>query len=195
MRRISLHMFITFDGYAYFPTYPGSNDPLSDEVDPDSYEMWVKHFPSLDTIILGRISYEAWAAFWPKKKESDHPFYHAFANFVDDTNKIVISNTLKTATWNHSKIMSGSVDDIVHKLRGEPGKNIAIGGGPTLAQAFMNRGLIDDYYLTVFPVILGTTTKDALMIINKIQNQQTLALRTVKPMKYGELFLHYETVR
>ena len=188
---------MTLDGYAYFPIYPGSGDPPSNEDDPTSYEMWEKHWPSIDTIILGRKSYEDWVAFWPfsNRKDSEHPFYHSFSKFLDQTNKIIISNTLKNPTWIHSKIMSGSINDIVRELRTEPGKNIAIGGGVTIAQEFMNLGLIDDYYLTVFPVILGTSTKGAHNLFDKIQNPQTLLLSSVKPMKYGEYVLHYETMR
>lgn len=194
MRRISLHMYMTIDGYAYFPDYPGAKGFEDDNI---NYEMWEKHWPNIDTTIFGRKSYEEGAAFWPSsnRKKSEHPFYHAFSKFLDQTNKIVITTTLKNPTWEHSKIMSGPINNIVRELRNEPGKNIAICGGVTIAQEFMNLGLIDDYYLTVYPVILGTSTKDALMLFNKIQKQQTLSLRSVKPMKYGEYVLHYEAVR
>ena len=62
MRRISLHMFITFDGYAYFPKYPGYDDSSSPEIDD---AMWLNHFSSIDTVILGSKSYRDWAKFWP----------------------------------------------------------------------------------------------------------------------------------
>lgn len=190
-------MFITLDGYAYFPTYPGSGDPPSTEDDPIDYEMWEKQWPSIDTIIFGRKSYEEGAAFWPSsnRKESEHPFYHKFSKFLDQTTKVVISHTLKNPTWEHTTIVSGSITDIVRELRNKPGKNIAICGGVSTAQEFMNLNIIDDYYLTVFPVILGTSAKSALMLFNKIQNQLTLSLRSVKPMKYGEYVLHYQAVR
>ena len=197
MRRLSLHMFITFDGYAHFPTYPGSNEPSTPEDDPVTQEVWVRHWPSIDTVILGRKSYEDWYKFWPptNRKETDHPFLHQFSNFIDSTNKIVISNSLKTAEWNHTKIMNGNLTKIIANIRKEPGKNIAIGGGSKLAQEFMNLNLIDDYYLTVFPVILGNTVKEASWLFNNINNQLNLSLISVKPMKYGEFVIHYEALR
>jgi dihydrofolate reductase len=194
MRRITLQMYITLDGFNEFPEYPGSGDPPNDQEDPVSKEMWVRNWESIDTILFGRNFYEQWAEFWPASKRSsdEHPFYHRMSSFVDTAQKIVFSNRLKELPWQNSRVVSGEPSDVIAKLRTEPGKNMALVGGMCLAQQFMQRGLIDDYFLAVFPVILG---KGQNKLFGELENQQTLKLVDSKHFEHGEVFLHYETIR
>ncbi len=154
MRKVLMIMFMTLDGVAEFPIYPRaglSSDNLSED------PMWTRRMPEIDTILLGRNSYEKWARHWPAQLRNPNaaPFEKAFAAFSDDAKKVVFSKTLKSADWRNTVIVRGDPSEEVPKLQGLPGKNIALGGGPRLAQSFIERGLVDEMLLEVFPSVLG----------------------------------------
>jgi dihydrofolate reductase len=192
MRKVTLQMYLTLDGFAEFPEYPGSGDTPPGEEDP-SAEMWVKNWPSTDTLLFGRTTYEQWADFWPASKRAaeETPFYHEMSRFVDSAQKVVFSNTIRETTWPNSRIMRGDVAAAVAQLRKEPGKNMAVVGGTCFAHQLMRENLIDEYFLTVFPVILGRGPQ----LYGRLPAQQTLGLVSSKSYPHGELFLHYRVLR
>lgn len=147
-------MFMTLDGVAEFPIYP-SAELSSDE--PSEDPMWTRRMPEIDTIILGRNSYEKWARHWPAQLRNPNaaPFEKAFAAFSDGAKKVVFSKTLQSADWRNTVIARGDPTEEVSKLQALPGKDIALGGGPRLAQSFIERGLVDEMLLEVFPSVLG----------------------------------------
>ncbi len=193
MRAVSLHMYMTLDGRAEFPEYPGSGDPPDGAPDPVSTEMWLQHLDALDTVLLGRHAYERWAEFWPRAKRTpgEHPFYHEFSRFLDRAEKVVFSETLREAPWENSRIVRGDPGREIHRLKRARGRGIAVGGGPRFAQALVARGLVDEYYLTVFPVVLGRGSP----MFGPMEGQQTLELLSAKSYRWGELVLHYRTAR
>lgn len=192
MRRISLRMFMTLDGHAEFPKYPGYDDTPS-YPDPNFTDMWHKYYDSIDTIILGRRAYEDWADYWPtsKRSEREPKDLMDFSNFLSTCEKIVFSNSLTSAKWDKSRIIKGDIKEGIARLLEEPGKDIAIGGGPMLAQSFMRQDLIDDYFLTIFPVIYG----QGKPLFGSLASQITLKLVSLQKYKAGELFVHYERVK
>lgn len=185
-------MFMTLDGHAEFPKYPG-HDEITGYPDPNFSDMWHKHYESIDTIILGRKAYEEWAEFWPLSKRTggEPKDFLDFSNFLATCKKVVFSNSLNDAKWENSRIMKGDVKDAVAKLKEEPGKGMAVGGGPSLAQTFMRLNLIDDYFLTVYPVIYG----QGKPLFGNLAEQVTLKLVSLERYKAGELFVHYERVK
>lgn len=192
MRRLTLQMYVTLDGYAEFPEYPGAGDTPPGEEDP-STEMWGKNWASTDTLVFGRQTYEQWADFWPatKRTPAESPYYHEMSRFADSAQKIVFSRTLKETRWSGSRIVTGDVRSVLAQLRSEPGKDMAVVGGTCLVQQLMREGLIDDYFLTVFPVILGKGPP----LFGPVSTQQNLELVASKSYRHGELFLHYRTLR
>jgi dihydrofolate reductase len=108
-----------------------------------------------DALLLGRVTYEAFAAAWPGRqpeKPEDDPFTYRF----NTMRKYVASTTLQKADWTNSTIISTDVADEVAKLKQRDGQNILIHGSGTLTQAMREAGLIDEYRLLVYPVILGS---------------------------------------
>jgi dihydrofolate reductase len=153
MRKVSILMFTTIDGVAEFPEYaPDPEIPGTEE-----QSMWSPRMDSIDTLFLGRKSYEAWADFWPKQKDNpdSSSFSKQFSRFADKAEKIVVSRTLKEAKWPNSRIVSGDLAQEVNRLKALPGKNMAVGGGPRLAQSFLERDLADELILEMFPSLVG----------------------------------------
>lgn len=119
-------------------------------------ELWIL-LESIDTFILGRVTFEMWEGYWPlqAKKPSSNDFQKRFSVFVDQIQKIVISTTLKSVKWQNSRVINDNISTEISRLKNLPGKNIALVGGPGIAQTFTKLNLIDEYQLYIDPVIYG----------------------------------------
>ena len=191
-RKITVNMYLTLDGYGEFPKYPGS-DVVPEEPGAGFTDMWINRYDSVDTIVFGRRSFEDHANYHSEaaRKPTDPKFLFEFSRWLDRCDKIVLSHHLTKTDWQNSRIMGGDLEEIVARLKAEPGKDIIVDGGPSLVQEFIQRGLADDYRMAVWPVILGRGKH----YWGSMLSQQTLKLLSVKTLPHGELLLHYETVR
>jgi dihydrofolate reductase len=104
-----------------------------------------------DTILLGRRTYQEFAAYWPNKTAADDPF----ADYVNRTPKLVVPKTLKTVEWENTTLITDGVVDELTKLKQRPGKHIAITGSATLVRSPLSEGLVDELRLLLFPVVVG----------------------------------------
>jgi dihydrofolate reductase len=197
-------MFSTLDGVAEFPDYP--EDP-ADIAGPTEELMWSPRMESIDTIFLGRKAYTAWAGFWPAQKNnpSGSEFRKKFSRFADDAEKVVFSKSLNSAEWPKSRIVRGPVRDEVERLKKLPGKDMALGGGPRLAQSFLAHDLVDELLIEVFPSLVGsgkplfavTPDPDHAEDVVPIGAPRRLDFKLLdsRPLNGGTLFLHYQRIR
>ena len=191
MRRISIRMYMTLDGFAEFPKYPGSDDPSANDA-ADFRLMWSDLYSSTDTILFGRKSYEGTADHWAASKWTQGPkLLQEHSAWMERTPKVVFSNTLTSATWTNTTIARGNPSEVVAKLREAPGQNMVLHGGPTIVQEFIRLGLIDDYMFMIFPVILGK----GLQMFGFLPDQRNLKLVESRTFRDGELFVRYTAVR
>ena len=103
-----------------------------------------------DALLLGRVTYEGFAAAWPSRAGD------AFADKFNRMPKYVVSSTLKKAEWNNSTVLKGDVVEEISKLREKLNGNIVVHGSAQLVQTLIEHDLVDELRLMVFPVILGT---------------------------------------
>ncbi len=144
-------MYMTLDGFAALAA--GPEDP---EADREFWEaMWTGPMADIDTLLLGRRTYEGWAAFWPSQIDSENEHWRTFARFSTRVEKVVFSHTLQEATWANSRIARGSVADEISSLRSRPGKDIIVAGGVQLVQSVLAQDLADELCLTVTPSTIG----------------------------------------
>lgn len=191
-RRVTVNLYMTLDGYGEFPKYPGS-DAVFPEPDEAFKEMWVNRYDSVDTVVFGRRAFEDHLHYHSEaaRKPNDPKFLFDFSRWLDRSQKVVLSHFMKKTEWQNSRIMTGPLDEVIATLKSEPGRDIIVDGGPSVVQECIQRGLADDYFLAVLPVIYGRGKH----YWGSMVNQQTLKLLWVKTLPYGELLLHYETVR
>ncbi len=102
-------------------------------------------------MLLGRKTYEGFAASWPLVGDDD-----PIAAKLNHMPKYVASRTLKTAEWANTTVLSGDVAEEVAKLKEQPGGEIHVSGSGNLVQTLLRNDLVDEFVLLVFPVLVGT---------------------------------------
>ena len=200
MRKVLIHTFMTLDGAAVVPEY--AHDADSDRAD-EGPEMWRTRIDSIDTLLLGRKTYELWAGYWPGQQNdpSASPFQKRFSRFADSVEKVVFSKTLKSAEWPKSRIVTGDLGEEIARLKSLPGKDILLGGGPRLAQSFLEQDLADELFITMFPTIVGSGKPFFHMVGNPddtgdfvplgAPGRHDFTLRAARPIQDGAVLLHY----
>lgn len=135
-----------------------------------------------DALLLGRVTYEIFAAFWPHQTDDKT----GIKDYLNNVPKFVVSSTLKKADWVNTKILSGPLVEEITKLKQQPGKDIVVTGSATLAQSLMRANLIDEYSLMVFPIVLGSGKR-----LFKDGDQTNLKLIASKVFSSGIALLKY----
>lgn len=145
-RRIILDLAVTLDGFIEGP---------NGEVDwciMDSEMGFIDFLNQIDTILYGRKSYNLWGQFTPENEDSD--MEKEMWDIIHRKEKYVFSTTQK-GTDNKATFISDDIAEEVAQLKKKPGKDIWLYGGAGLITTFMNLGLVDEFRLSVHPVILG----------------------------------------
>jgi dihydrofolate reductase len=117
---------------------------------PDAQQFKFDELAASDAQLLGRVTYEGFAAAWPNM-----PGGGAFAEKMNSMPKVVVSTTLTEATWNNTTIISGDVPREVAKLKSTYDGDILVAGSGTLVATLRDHDLVDEYRLMVQPVVLG----------------------------------------
>ena len=158
MRKVVVQQFVTLDGYAAGPN--GELDFVTETgaaADPASgpfVEDQLAFIESLDTILLGAVTYRMFAAYWPEQTTETQ----AIADALNATPKVVFSSTLDSApwgSWKPARLVSGNAAEEVRRLKAEPGKDMVVWGSLALSDSLMREGLVDEYRLQICPVVLG----------------------------------------
>jgi dihydrofolate reductase len=122
---------------------------------------------SSDALLLGRVTYEGFAAAWPSRDGE-------FADKFNAMPKYVVSSTLENPEWNNSAVLKGDVAEEVAKLKREHDRDVVVHGSAQLVQTLVENDLVDELRLMVFPVVLGsgkrlfaeTSDKKALRLVD-----------------------------
>jgi dihydrofolate reductase len=158
MGELMVSMFVSLDGVIQGPGAPdedreggfehgGWQAPYFDE---ESGEVITGHIAGLEALLLGRKTYEIFAAYWPQAAAED-----PIAARLNSAPKYVASRTLDTVEWNNSKLIEGDVADAVARLKREHGQIDVIGSG-NLVQTLLRHDLVDRLNVWVYPVLLGS---------------------------------------
>lgn len=144
MGKIISNFFISLDGVVEAPDqwhFPYFNDEMGAAV-----ESGIEDSAGL---LMGRKLYDEWASYWPDRK--DQPF----ATFINQARKYVVSNTLGSADWNNTTILSGDVAGQIGKLKEQSDGPITMSGSATTVRWLLTNGLLDELRLLLHPIAVG----------------------------------------
>lgn len=189
MRRLVLQEWLSLDGFAvdragtldFFPA--SATDQFSDRDQ-------LAFLERVDTILLGRKTYELFVGFWPNANVEQE----IIADRLNELPKLVFSNSLKEARWgNHepARVISGDAVEEIRKLKAEPGKDMVLWGSLSLAQRLMAAELIDEYHLQLCPTVVG----GGRPLFPSAESYTALERKSLRTYDTGVVFLHYEPKR
>ncbi len=146
MRKVVLGMNVSLDGYVATPD--GNLDWAFANFDDELAASAIDTLSRFDVGLIGRNNYLEQAAAWPNRQGP-------MAELVTNMQKIVFSKTLDKVEWANSRLATGTPAEEIARLKQQPGKDVSVPGGASFAQSLSRDCLIDEYRLTVHPVVLG----------------------------------------
>jgi len=186
MRKIILSEYLSADGYV--ADRKGQLDFFGPQVRKIGAEAdQVRFIETIDTLLMGRKTYEQFAQVWPDRPASKE----VLADTINKARKIVFSNTLKKAPWGkwpEAEIESGELVPAIGRLKSLPGGNIVVWASISLAQHLMKANLIDEYQLFVCPVL----TAGGRRLFTEEMDPTSLRLLKISRYETGIVCLHYQ---
>jgi dihydrofolate reductase len=180
MRKVVASEFVSLDGVVESPDkwhFPYFNDEMGDAIG--------AAMAASDAMLMGRVLYEEWAAFWPKQNPDENPV----AARMNGVRKYVVSTTLEEPLeWNNSTLIGDNVAEEISRLKEQPGKDISISGSPTLVRSLFEENLLDELRLMVHPIVVGSGKR----LFEDGGDQRALQLVDSKIFSTGVLYLTYQ---
>jgi dihydrofolate reductase len=184
--------FLTLDGVMQAPGNP--DEDRSGGFDQGGWQLayfddifgsvMMEAFAATGGMLLGRKTYETFAAFWPAQPADD-----PLAGTMNGLDKYVVSTTLKEPlAWENSTLISDDIPGAVARLKEQPGKELQVIGSGELVQTLMAHDLVDSYRLMIHPLILGKGKR----LFRDDSAMSKLRLVDSKPTTTGVLILTYE---
>ncbi|MGH2353384.1 MAG: dihydrofolate reductase family protein [Chloroflexota bacterium] len=182
MRKIVAAEFLSLDGVMEAPDqwhFPYFNDEMERAIG--------EAFAASDAMLMGRVNYEEWAAFWPQQDPKENPI----AEEMNGRRKHVVSTTLEEPLeWSNSTLIKENIAEEISALKNQPGKDIVISGSATLVRSLLGYGLLDELKLMVHPILVGRGKR----LFKDEAGTKRLELVDSKTFSTGVLYLTYRPV-
>jgi dihydrofolate reductase len=180
MRNLSAWLYVTLDGVIEAP----EKWVMPDDV---MFEHQTAGYAGSDALLLGRRTYEVFAASWPQRG-SDVPN----ADWMNDTQKYVASTTIESPEWQNTTVLEGDASEAVARLKQEDGGTITLNGSAALLRSLLKAELVDELRLFLHPVVLGSGQR----LFGEGEGLGALELAECHPYDNGVVSLNYQpTVR
>lgn len=186
MRKLIVSEFVTLDGVMEAPGGEEGHPHTGwvfDFMGSDQERFKLDETLAADALLLGRVTYEGFAAAWPGRGGE-------FADKMNAMPKFVASTTLRELAWSNSSLIDGDVPEGVSELKQQDGGPILVAGSRTLVHALMPHGLIDEYRLMIFPVVLGSGRR----LFPDTQDKTVLELADTRAFHSGVVVHTYHPV-
>ncbi|HEX2916865.1 MAG TPA: dihydrofolate reductase family protein [Chloroflexia bacterium] len=177
MRKIVVTEFMSLDGVMEAPAWTAAywNDEIA--------RFKAEEQLACDALLLGRVTYDGFAAAWPESKDEG-------AALMNSLPKYVVTTTLDRAEWNNSRLIKGNIVEEIILLKQQEGRDLLVYGSATLVQTLMQHDLVDRYRLLVYPVVVGEGKR-----LFKEDTTANLKLVEAQPFSSGVVALIYEPER
>lgn len=180
MGRIVLTEFISLDGVMEEPRWT-----FEFERGPEGLKFKKDELFAAGALLLGRVTYQGFAQAWPSMGNDD------FGQRMNSIPKYVVSATMTDAeaAWGPATVIRGDAVAEITRLKQQQGGDLLVEGSCQLAQALISRGLVDEYRLMVFPVVLGPGQR---LFPEGTDGPARLTLAEVRPDRDGVMLLRYQ---
>ncbi len=185
MRKLIVSEFLSLDGVMEDPggsegsKHGGWSFKFND---PEGMRFKLEEVMACDAMLLGRVTYEGFAAAWPSMKDEV-----GFAEKMNGMAKLVVSSTLAEASWSNSSVIDGDLRDAVQALKSKDGGDVLVAGSATLARWLLAEGLIDELRLMVHPIVLGSGKR----LFGELDEPAAFELAQAQPLASGSVILTY----
>jgi len=152
MRELIVTENITLDGV--IEATEGWFDPAGDDAEVDQSDIVAalrEQREAADAFLVGRVTFEQMRGYWPQQTDDAT----GITDYLNAVSKYVVSNTLQKPEWEHTTVLRGPLRDDIEALKSQPGKDIVTTGSITLVRDLIADGVVDEYRLFVYPVVLG----------------------------------------
>ena len=186
MRKIITTTWVTLDGFI-----AGPNEELDWVIVDEEMGIYEDDLVSAaDTLLLGRVTYQSFAGSWPHVPDNPNApeDEKEYARKLNAMRKLVFSRTLESVEWNNSTLVKEIVPEEITQMKQEPGRDMVIHGSASIVRTLTNLGLIDQYQLLVYPVVLGSGKPLFQDILHKVK----LSLVSTRTHPSGVVVLSYQ---
>jgi dihydrofolate reductase len=185
MRELIVTQNITLDGV--IDATEGWFDPSGEEgVDQsDVIEAIREGMVTNDALLVGRVTFEQLRGYWPLQADD----VTGVRDHLNEVQKYVVSTTLQDPAWERSTVLRGPLLEAVRELKAQPGKAIVATGSMSLMPELVAGGVVDEYRLFVYPVVLGRGRR----LFADATNVPRLRLVETRPFRAGIVLLRYRT--
>jgi dihydrofolate reductase len=186
MRDLVVTENITLDGV--IDAAEGWFAPAGDEAEVDSSDVEDairEHREAADAFLVGRVTFEEMRGYWPLQTDDTT----GISDYLNRVSKYVVSSTLRDPGWEPTTVLRGPLEDEIRALKSEPGEDIVTTGSITLVRALIATGLVDEYRLFVYPVVLGQGRR----LFEDGSGVPGLRLVETRPFRSGIVLLRYRT--
>jgi dihydrofolate reductase len=180
MRKVVAAEFMSLDGVMESPDkwhFPYFDEEMGQAVG--------EGFAASDAMLMGRVNYEEWAAYWPQQDPEENPI----AATMNGRRKYVVSTTLEEPLeWSNSTLIKGNeFAEEIGNLKEQEGKDIVISGSGTLVRSLLRDGLLDELKLMIHPIVVGSGKR----LFEEGEGQTKLELVDARTFSTGVLYLTY----
>ncbi len=184
MRDLVVTQNITLDGV--IDAAEGWFEPGGDEaeVDPsDVLEALREQREAADGLLFGRVTFEQMRGYWPLQTDDQT----GITDYLNSVSKYVVSSTLQDAEWERTTVLRGALTEEIQALKAEPGRDIVTTGSIRLVHSLIAAGLVEEYRLFVYPVVLGRGAR----LFDGATEVPRLRLTHSRPFRSGIVLLTY----
>lgn len=182
MGKLTVFNFITLNGY-----FEGQKGDIGwHKHGAEEGEYSAEMLRLRNTLLLGRVTYEMMASYWPSPMAAES--FPEVAAGMNSAEKVVFSKTLKKADWKNSRIVKDNIEEEIRKMKKIPGKDMTVLGSGSIVARLAEAGLIDEYQIMVDPVAIGKGTP----VFQGIRHTLDLKLTETRTFKSGVVLLSYQ---
>jgi dihydrofolate reductase len=183
MRRLIAAINMTLDGDCNHESLSG---------DDETHQHYADLLRSMDTLIYGRVTYQLMESYWPTvvKNPTGNKQTDDFAVALENISKVVFSHTMKGISWNNARLANRGIKEEILDLKQQTGRDIFV-GSRSLIITSLNLGLVDEFQISVLPIISGK----GLPLFENITERMDLKLLRTKTFGSGAVTFYYEPVR